>query len=203
MAKSFLPSRPNPALHFTAYSRQQFLRLPAAASDPSEKASLLAARGQVVRRRGQLLITLDNGKVVRLTNHDGDNPDTYAQYRFYGRIPALQSWLVEVTGWENGHTLLIEQTTGKQTRLWSAPVLAPDQLHFVTHKSGFIFDDDNGLQYWAIRGHAPVKLWEYQLESWGPEEVRWINNTSIAIRQQRADDQPTAPRRYVSVRLTP
>ena len=195
-----------PALHLTPYSKQQFLRLPAAAVDTVEKHHLLAAGGRVVRRRGQLSITLTNGKVLRLTNYFSDTEvDRYVYYDFRGEIPALQSWVLEVRLWEGYYALVVDQRTGRQTRLWSPPVVAPDKKHFITCsadlETGYI---PNGIQYWAIRDHSPVRLWEQQFESWAPEEARWIDASRIALKQRRLGTKAGTYRHtYVSGLLTP
>jgi|GEM_PF-4281142 len=193
-----------PKLCFAPYTQQQFARLPHTAVDIIEKHHLLAAKGQVIRQKGQLIIRLPYQKTVRLTNNFSDTDvDNYAEYHFQGSIPELQSWAVGVGLWESGCTLLVNQLTGKQTRLWDTPVMAPDKKHFLTSRIDYMFEDDNGLQYWAVRDHAPVKLWEQQTTDWSPAEVRWIDNASVAIKQQRLADDGSKRYTYVSAKLTP
>jgi hypothetical protein len=193
-----------PPLRFAPYSKAQFSRLPSATNTAAEKSRLAATQGRVVRRKGQLIITLANSKALRLTDSSTDNPDTDVAYRFAGSIPELQSWAVQVGLWENGYTLLIDQLTGRQTKAWSRPVVSPDRKHFITCQSELVFGDENGIQYWAIRNKAPVMLWQQVIEDWGPEEARWIDNSSIAVKQLWVGTVAGANKyKYVSVKLTP
>lgn len=193
-----------PSLRFAPYSKAQFSRLPSATNTAAEKSQLAATQDRVVRRKGQLIMTLANGKVLRLTDSSTDNSETDVIYHFDGSIPELQSWVVQVALWENGCTLLINQLTGRQTKAWSRPVLSADRKHFITCQSELVFGDDNGIQYWAIRNKAPVMLWQQAIEDWGPEEARWIDNSSIAVKQLWLGTAESGNKyKYVSVKLTP
>jgi hypothetical protein len=126
-----------------------------AAALAAEKTFLRTAAGRVWRKADTLFFRAGNGRVGWL--HDGPTyqraEDSYAQYRYLDKLPEIQQWLVEVGEWEGRHFLLIDQQTGRRTKLISYPVISPDHRRFAP--TGYSPD---GLQLWQKPAGKPPRL---------------------------------------------
>jgi hypothetical protein len=134
-----------------------------AAAVATEKAFLKAEAGRVWRAADTLFFRISGNHIVWL--HDGptyhDAEDSYEGYRYLENLTAIQQWLVEVGQWEGRHYLLVDQKTGKKTKLISYPVISPDHTRFACANSdptGYSLD---GLQLWQKpAGKSPRLMWQ-------------------------------------------
>ncbi|MGY2133685.1 hypothetical protein ACW9KT_15760 [Hymenobacter sp. HD11105] len=169
-----------------------FARLKGVDTDTSEQKYIAQTKGRARRQADQLLLTLTNGRVLTLTNNVTD-PDetTHVIYRFRGPLVGSNFWVVDVTRWESGFVLLINRQTGRRTRLLGPPVLAPDGTHLATVNSDMeAHYSPNGLQVWSLEGGIPLLRWSRVVNTWGPEEVRWLDNKTLIVRQFHPDSTP-------------
>jgi hypothetical protein len=171
-----------------------WLALPPAESEAEEldltveEKRQLQHAGPRVKRVGQTLwLRPTAAPAVRLANHLADD-DSYATYEYLTALPDIQYWLVSVHLYEGGYYLLVHQRTGKRTRVWSPPSVAPDGQHFVCGNSDVLARfEPSGLQVWACEGGAPRLLWERQTE-WGVSGPRWLDNKTILFEQDFFDN---------------
>lgn len=171
----------------------EFVRLNGIDTDTTEQKYIQLAEGRAQRRADQLLLTLTNGRTLTLTNNITDpNEEKHVVYRFRGPLTnSSDFWVLDVTRWESGFVLLINQHTGRRTRLWGRPVLAPDGTHLVTSNSDMEARySPNGLQVWSLKSGIPLLRWNRVVNTWGPEEVRWLNDKTLIIRQYYPDSTP-------------
>ncbi|SMB87323.1 hypothetical protein SAMN00120144_1539 [Hymenobacter roseosalivarius DSM 11622] len=170
----------------------EFARLKGIDTDTTEQKYIQLAEGRAQRRSDALLLTLTNGRTLTLTNNITDpDEEKHVVYRFRGPLENSDFWVLDVTRWESGFVLLINQHTGRRTRLWGRPVLAPNGTHLVTSNSDMeAHYSPNGLQVWSLEKGIPLLRWNRVVNTWGPEEVRWLNDQTLVIRQYYPDSTP-------------
>ena len=176
----------------TPAQETEFARLHGIDNDTTEQKYIALAGGRVQRRADRLLLTLTRGRTLTLTNNITDpDEEKHVIYRFRGPLDNSDFWVLDVTQWESGFVLLINKHTGRRTRLWGRPVLAPDGTHLVTSNSDMEARySPNGLQVWSLESGIPLLRWHRVVNTWGPEEVRWLNNKTLIIRQYYPDSTP-------------
>jgi hypothetical protein len=170
----------------------EFVRLTGIDADTTEQKYISQAEGRAERNADQLLLTLTNGRVLTLTNNVTDPDESkHVVYRFRGPLAGSNFWVLDVTRWESGFVLLINQQTGRRTRLLGRPVLAPKGNYLVTSNSDMeAHYSPNGLQVWSLEEGIPMLRWNRVVNSWGPEEIRWLNDQTLIIRQYHPDSTP-------------
>ncbi|WP_133274124.1 hypothetical protein [Hymenobacter radiodurans] len=170
----------------------EFARLSGIDTDTTEQKYIQLAGGRAQRRADQLLLTLKNGRTLTLTNNITDpDEEKHVIYRFRGPLDKSDFWVLDVTRWESGFVLLINQHTGRRTQLWGRPVLAPDGTHLVAFNSDMEAGySPNGLEVWSLESGIPMLRWNRVVNTWGPEEVRWLNDKTLIIRQYYPDSTP-------------
>ncbi|GAA3952548.1 hypothetical protein GCM10022406_37830 [Hymenobacter algoricola] len=153
-----------------------------------EEKRQLQQAGPKVKRVGKTLwLRPTAAPAVQLVNKLADD-DTYTTYEYLTALPDIHYWLVSVHLYEGGYYLLINQRTGKRTRVWSPPSVAPDGRHFVCGNSDVLARfEPSGLQVWSTDGPAPRLLWERQTE-WGVSGPRWLDNKTILFEQDFFDN---------------
>jgi hypothetical protein len=162
-----------------------------------KETQLIAGDKRVQRQKGKLIFTLANGKKAILKNNDTEG-DEYAAYTLWAWLPAVESWLVFVSGYENSSWLLVSQRTGKQTTTWGVPHFSPDNKYFICGNvdlaAGF---DVNGIQLYRVEKAQPLLLWERELTDWGAENFRWKNNTTLVAERITLDETFNPKKSYV------
>jgi hypothetical protein len=143
--------------------RERKLPADSAATVATEKTFMKTEAGRVWRAATTLFFRTNNGRVVRL--QDGptyqDAEDSYEGYHYLANLATIQQWLIEVGQWEGRHYLLIDQRTGKKTRLISYPVISPDHTHFACANADPTGYSPDGLQLWQKSvGKPPRLLWQ-------------------------------------------
>lgn len=140
-------------------------KLPAdsAAAIATERTFMKTEAGRVRRAATTLFFRPNNGRVIRLK--DGptyqDAEDSYEGYQYLANLATIQQWLVEVGQWEGRHYLLIDQQTGKKTKLISYPVISPDHTRFACANADPTGYSPDGLQLWQKpAGKPPKLLWQ-------------------------------------------
>lgn len=124
-----------------------------------------------------------NGKEVVIA-HDTADTDTMAYYHYWGSLPAAHQWVLSVRLYEGSAVALVDQRTGRRTIVWGQPVVSPDGRYLLTHSADLAAAyDANGLQLYRIEPTGPRLLWQRQLGSWSPDEVRWLDNQTVLIEQ--------------------
>lgn len=179
-------------LRLTRGTINDLIGLPVLTTDTSEAYHLQQPGGSRVRRqKNSLLLTLDNGKTLRLTNDTyrmrGDNDeaaDTY--YEYGGTLPNLPYWIVTEQHWEDYYTWLIHQKTGQKTNIWTRPLLSPDSNQFITYIPGLESETGvNGIQVFAISQQKTALQWQRIFKYWEPLRVGWLNGHTLSIEQRR------------------
>ncbi|TGE14819.1 hypothetical protein [Hymenobacter elongatus] len=169
----------------------------------AEEQLRLRAAGPSVRRVGNsLVLSLSAAKPLRLTNNPDEDYEKNIGYEYVGSLPEIKQWLISVRLYEGGYFLLVDQRTGRRTRVWSPPAVAPDGRHFVCGNSDVLARyEPSGLQIWSVEGNKLQKLWERQTE-WGVTGPRWLDNKTILFEQDFFDNGDVDTR-VVRMRVVP
>lgn len=168
----------------------------------AEERQRLKKAGPSVHRTGRML-WLHPSKTgpIKLTTNPAED-ESNITYEYIASLPTIKQWLVAVRLYEGGYYLLIDQRTGRRTRVWSPPAIAPDGQHFVCGNSDVLARyEPSGLQLWAMDGGKPHLLWERQTE-WGCTQPRWLDNKTILFEQDFFDNGDVDTR-VVRLKLVP
>jgi hypothetical protein len=139
--------------------------------------------GHVKRKGKKLIITADNGKNVVLTDKadidtDGEN---YAQYTYTGYLPDIKQYGVMATYYESMSFLLVNQVNGETINTWGPPIISPDKKYFICASydlaAGVI---QNGLELYSYLNGKITPIGEIGLEKWGPGQLKWLDNNTLA-----------------------
>lgn len=158
---------------------------PAVESDSAELTLLNNndGNGHVKRKGNDLIITADNGKKVVLTDKSDDEKDgdSYAEYTYTGYLPDIKEYGIFATYYESMDFLLVNQVNGETIHTWGAPIISPDKKYFVCSsydlEAGFI---ENGLQLYSYLNGKITPLGEISTEKWGPGQIKWLDNNTLA-----------------------
>ncbi len=141
-----------------------------------------------VQRTGDTLQIKTAAKNVFIVNNDSDT-DEYAQYTYMGYNKAIDQYLVFGGFYEWHNYLLIDAKTGSQTVLWGKPVVSPNGKYIVSGNTDLVAQfTDNGIQLFES-GNAPKVIGEKILQLWGPEEIRWSNDTTLFVKANVSDEK--------------
>ncbi|WP_157807742.1 hypothetical protein [Hymenobacter chitinivorans] len=156
----------------------------------AEERQRLRTAGPTVKRVGGALVLRPSGlkQPLRLVNNPAEDYEKNISYEYVGSLPEIKQWLISVHLYEGGYFLLVDQRTGRRTRVWSPPAVAPDGRHFVCGNSDVLARyEPSGLQVWHVDGPRLEKLWERQTE-WGVTGPRWLDNKTILFEQDFFDN---------------
>lgn len=159
-----------------------------------------------VRRLGHtLLLRPYNGPALRFADdtyqmRKDANEEEDTQYQFLGSVSERPYWLVAKQQWENYQPFLINKNSGRATPLTCEPDISPDKRYLLVATPGLDGESPlNGLQLWAISDQVVTPLWTRALQNWQPQQVRWLDNHTIAIEQLRFE--PHEQKTYVRLVL--
>ena len=156
--------------------------------EAEERARLRQAGPLVQRTSRTLWLRPSRTKPIRLVSDPAEDEAHNVTYEYVAAIPTIRQWLVAVRLYEGGYFLLIDQRTGRRTRIWSPPAVAPDGRHFVCGNSDVLARyEPSGLQLWVVEENSLRLLWERQTE-WGCTQPRWLDNKTILFEQDFFDN---------------
>lgn len=203
-SKSVLPDTIHIGKHILQLdtaSEADFLKLSKLAFDTSELTNL-QRDSQWVKRSGDTLFFVTDNSIVTLTNVNSDD-DSYSQYDYWGRISGINQYLSSGSFYEWYNYFLISSKTGDTTILWGAPEVSPDSKKIISVnadiEAGFT---NNGIQIFDMADSRVIHAGEKEIDAWGPEEVRWINNHQAILKIMFLNAGSGKPYRYGYLRLT-
>jgi hypothetical protein len=159
------------------------VRAPAQTPDQAELSALKAAGGKVSRDRFQLRIQLPAGRTVVLRD-DTTAGMPYIRHRYTAYLKRIRSHLIELRRYEGGSYLLVDDSTGIQTRIPGVPVISPNVKRFVSMSfdmgAGY---DPNLIEVWNVEARKPRKEFSFESESLGPSDAAWRDSVTIDFTQ--------------------
>ena len=143
----------------------------------AEKTALALAGSRAGREKGTLVLALDDGRRVRLSDLSCANKDEPCPiYRLAAFLPSRGVFLVDKIYMEAYDFLLIEIANGRQHEISGPPHYSPDGQRFVTCR----VDEMNGggTDIWRIASGRYVHEWQ---NDWMSQCGRWRSNSEVEI----------------------
>ena len=166
------------------------------ASDPqlcadSVEASLIADAQNVRRSVDTLWISAGDGATLPLVS--GSPAEMPMAFRYAASLAVLGHG-VEVAHHGGSEFLLVDAGSTNQTHLIGPPVKGPDSTRFAAASLDLVAGyNPNGVQIWSLREGRPVLEWELRGgSSWGADNVRWLDASSLQFTLHHPSSDPTA-----------
>lgn len=164
----------------------------------------LAATGVTAERRGDtLVIPVAGPEPVRLVNADAGGPENVF-YSYRDHLTDAGYHVVDVHYWEGSAHILVDDSTGQQTRVPGPPVVSPDGHRLVVASAaGVAGYSPNELQVWRVTPDGLELEWEVQPDDWGAADPRWTDARTVRFQRTRHDCENNEPICYdeASLRL--
>ena len=152
--------------------------------DTSEAKRIKKQSAFVSRKGDSLLFKCANNEPAYLINNPNSDSDDFASYSFIQDMPEIGQWLIMGSYYEAYGYVFIDKTTGESTELYGMPVVSPDKKYIITFnqdlEAGFTF---NGIQLFEMKDSKPVLLGAKELNSWGPDNVKWKDSNTLFVQQ--------------------
>ena len=177
--------------------------LPARPSDDERPASLahvpdapLPTDGRVQRRGNLLILRPAQGPALtlkpELASEDGPEGKDIGYY-YWGSLPQVHQWVIDVATDEGPAVLLVDQRTGRRTSLLGAPSVSPDGRYLLS----VCEDVTSGgtptyLSLYRCGSGSPQLLWSRDPQRWGPRAARWRDARHVVLLQAHPDPDPEA-----------
>lgn len=179
-------------LHLKPGSKSDFAAGPRNPAPYSEASTIRREGDGRVSRIGHTLVVRPfNSPTLRLSDDtyqmrkdENEEMDTHCQ--FSGSVPGRPYWIVDSLQWENFQPFLINKNSGRTTSLSYDPEISPNrQLLFVATPGLDIESSNNSLELLTISDQQVKLLWTRTIRNWQPQQVRWLDNHTVAIEQIR------------------
>jgi len=114
-------------------------------------------------------------------------------YAYWGSLPQAHQWVVDVATDEGPAVLLVDQRTGRRTRLLGAPSVSPDG-HYLLSVCEDVTSGSTptNVSCYSCGSGAPQLLWSRDLTDWGPRAARWRDARHVVLQRAHADPDPHA-----------
>jgi hypothetical protein len=150
-----------------------------------------------------LTFKLRNGQVKILKDNADLEDEEFVRHFFIRSLNDIGQWNVLSVYNESFSYLLIDQTEGAETTIWSDPAFSPDKKYFLTGSAdidaGFI---PNGFQLWTFKNNKPFKVWEKELTDWGADNLIWTDDNYVIGEQVYRDaDLGESNKRIIKMRM--
>mgnify|MGYP001060556717 CR=1 FL=1 len=141
-----------------------------------------------VERSGDtLVIPVPGGEHVRLVNEDAGGPENVF-YSYRDHLKDAGYHVVDVHYWEGSAHILVDDSTGRETRVMGPPVASPDGRRLVVASAaGVAGYSPNELQVWRVTPAGLELEWEVQPDDWGAADPRWIDARTVRFQRTRHD----------------
>jgi hypothetical protein len=131
---------------------------------------LISASHGLAERQGDILaVHPANAPIVGLADHkaacDNGDADKCEAYALVGNFPKARALVVQQFLYEGSSFFLIDDNTGRQTRLAAMPAFSPDGTRFLV--APYDEENDTGpnhLEIWRREGDGAVLEWAHSLE---------------------------------------
>lgn len=144
---------------------------------------------------------LGNGGDSLFVSDSAAVDDTYKSFRYMGSYANIPYWLVGVSYWEGGGIFLLNKNDGHKIHVFGPPMFSPDKKYFISYSldmyAGYI---NNGIELYEIKGGKVLEKWSKLVNDWGPDDVRWKNDSLIYIKQFRIGENDKGNQEYFTYR---
>jgi hypothetical protein len=146
--------------------------------------------GKVKRQGRDLILSLTNGKTSTLKN----NPSEDEKYEVYQFIKLDQNgyFIIAVYYMDSDGYLLVNSANGYTMRTIGYPVFSPNKKRYVAGNYDMMMPSTyNGIELMAITGdcmtasgNCIASIAKVDFKTWGPEEVKWKDDSTLYVRQK-------------------
>lgn len=153
------------------------------------KGEVIDDNENVIRTDSLLTFTLANGEKVELRDVYQPFQADVLIFNYLKSYDIISYWLYEVSYYEGAGMSLLNKDNGEKINVWGVPTFSPDKSHFVTYSMDVVAGyQPNGIQLFEVNDGKATLVWKFEVsEEWGPENVRWIDNETIAIQKSSVD----------------
>lgn len=143
----------------------------------------------VIRADSLLTFTLSNGEKVELRDVYQPFQADVLIFNYLKSFEIISYWMYNVSYYEGAGMFLLDKDNGEKINVWGVPTFSPDKSHFVTYSMDVVAGyQPNGIQLFEVNDGKATLVWKFEVsEEWGPENVRWIDNETIAIQKSSVD----------------
>jgi hypothetical protein len=168
-------------------TRSDFDKSTSTILDSSEKRNILQDSLLVKRTADTLILKISNGKTVSLVNNNSDN-DSYTQYSYRGKLSDIGQFIVSVSHWEGHDYLLINESSGDKMNIIGIPKLSPNKKYLITSNNDLFAENTfNGFELFRIDNKIVKLIGKKELTEWGPEDIKWVNDSVILVERTIKD----------------
>ncbi|MFT5619350.1 MAG: hypothetical protein ACI85I_002593 [Arenicella sp.] len=166
--------------YVTKSTKAEFEKLSSQSYSLDETKNLEKEKDLVARIGDSLIFKLANEKMTYLVNNVGEGvEDEYIKFQFLGNLQHSRQMVLNISFFEGGEYWMVDSSSGDTTRVFGYPVVSSDKTMMLVGSAGleggYIF---NGFELY--NNSSPLtKICSIELYNWGPEEIRWIDNSSI------------------------
>jgi hypothetical protein len=127
-----------------------------------------------------VIYAIDTTLVFR--NEEGE--ENIADFTFKGLIPQTQFAIIDGMFWEWTESYLVGINNGQVYSIFNAPAISPDLKFIVSYNADLVaMMMSNGLQILKYENDSISIDFELEFYDWGPEEVKWENDSSLLIKR--------------------
>lgn len=168
--------------------------------DTLEVANIQRDSNSVKRINDTLKLLTDIGEIL-VVNNPSDNDD-FCKYEYLYFESRLNKYVIAGSYWESSDYLLIDKLTGTKSKYIGLPSVSPNRKYILTGNcdlvAGFTY---NGIELYK-KSTSIELIGSRELNSWGPLNLKWINDSTIFAKVSIADTSRTTLERTGYLRLT-
>ena len=170
---------------------------------PKEKEIDLLSQdsSQVKRIKDSLIFTSINKKEISLTNNLNEEED-YEKYSYIQNLSDIKQWLISGVYNEYYDYILIDQNSGEKIAMPGLPIVSPNKKLIISGNSdlvaAFTF---NGLELYKYENKKLTKVATKELANWGANEIKWIDDSTLLIKQDFIDSSSNRFQKFVQAKI--
>lgn len=142
-----------------------------------------------------ITVKLLNGEIIILIP---DPNKEEADFTFEQELKPHHLLVFRVQWYEGNNYAVIDLTNGKKAYMLGRPCLSSDSKLLISTNCDIESSySQNGFQLFEFVNRQLKIIWEYDPGSWGPEDVKWVDDNTIVSRVQLANGKRT----YKKIRI--
>jgi hypothetical protein len=173
----------------TSATKEDFDKIPEPLRcDTSEKNNLFKDSAFVIRLGGTLILNCKDKETIVFKNNPKEGYEEYADYTYLGKVPEINQYLILGSFHESFSYLLVNPLSGDTTFICGEPVFSPDKKYFICGNTDLIAAFVvNGFDLYEINDKKIKLVGRRELNKWGPEKIKWVDNSSLLVERSVLD----------------
>lgn len=144
----------------------------------------IAPDKDAVKRIGDSLIftTAENEQIILVNASNDDESDGSVTYRYEKYLPTAYQFVVTSYYYEGWDCMLVDRRNGDKHDIPGHPYVSPDGKYLISTNSDLeVGFNMNGVALFEIKEDRIESVDQEEVQTWGPGEVRWIDDKSLAM----------------------